>query len=348
MLDQVRKFLYGHDGTSAMDVLLSHYDDPYTLYNTWKRIRTKLIRDPKIQNQDYPHHLERCLARARQKQASTNDQETLLSLIKTNSYPAFHNVLSSVERGFPVFEDDELTSMFLEQLPFSDAFYEFTVPDDIHSEAMKARTTREWSKFNENPEHTLSNAELEQIKLEAVALLQGGYISKYKSGTRFIEALLLVSGRRVKEIMATLVLHGQGPTTYSAMVSGLCKQKTSLGAIDNLTTEPVLIPLLVPYDLFKLSLGSMREQEGSDFSTPDKEEAAFKRLARRMSRVVWGNNRNLRHADRRCLYGELAYNYRDQHQCYTGINKRLFISKVLGHVSLKPQATDMYSHYKFT
>lgn len=349
LLGQVQQLLHSSDADQAMEVFLSRSDDPFTLYNAWKRLRTKLVRDPAMQRQDYEDHLEQCMRVAYANNPDGNDYHTLKSLLEAGSFPIYHNTYESiVTRLKSTFDDSDVIEMYTSKPPMVDAFYEFDIPQEIRASATKTHKERMANKMIEKEETTMSNEELEQIKNEAILFLQHGYTYKRNIGARFIEALLIVSGRRLCEILYTLELHGEGPTPYSAMVTGMSKQRASIECPDNLSTEPYLIPLLVPYDLFQASLEDMRRHEGQRHEDEVKHKSKMASLMRRLSRVVWGQNRKLKHADKRCLYCELTYKYRlDQNRCYPSLNKRMFTAKVLYH-PISPTVTDVYSHYTFT
>lgn len=128
-------------------------------------------------------------------------------------------------------------------------------------------------------------------------------------------ALAVVCGRRMVELFKTGVF-AAAKNQYTAMFSGQVKK---------LTQETYLIPLLVPYSLFKVGLEKLRSAKSTEGMNNNDVNLKWSNSCNTCARRVLGPHHKFH--DFRMVYAVLSYNMALPHS----LSLNLWVSRVLGH-----------------
>jgi hypothetical protein len=181
-----------------------------------------------------------------------------------------------------------------------ESFYNYTLPPEYAEDAIeRARDARE-----------LKHARAITISDLQMILSKSRDWRQYQHPWELVSCALFLCGRRVGEVINTLVWEYHGP--YTARVRGISKQTD---------TDEAVIPLLCTYEDFDGLMTKIRETQFPTTSTTHRLKPAFVRVF-----GEWFG-----HAHRRNIYGEAAFRMRNDSGFHPTMSRVMWIDMALAH-----------------
>lgn len=309
---------------NAIKVLLDRYQHDtskaYTAYNTWKRIRGHLAKDPLIFNSEY--HTEVMKWLATNPGLSQPDFEAVCLFLQMSPVDQFYRL----QRRRQVLQDSSHDKTFREIRPFISSFYDFVLPVEFQdaNREQKAQRTRDRHFHKGKPVSyfMFTVDQVETIKAKCMEVLARDELVTDSDYFETFTALQIVSGRRNVEIQRELSCRPCPESEYQTSVFGLAKNI-------HRGSNWINIPLLCPFTLFDTRLTQLRLHAGMIFAKNQKIVSGLRYASRRLFGQI------LVHTQKRNLYAELAWADRETNRFMgseEGCSKFTWIGNALGHV----------------
>jgi len=323
------------DATTAVELLLNRYNNDlgkaFTAYNTWKRIRSLLMKTPSVYNPEYQNQVTEWLAM--NPELSPNDFETVGKFLQKTPTEQFHHH----QKRARILNNFDHDKSFRVIKPFLHSFYDFVLPVafiDANRE-QKIQRTRDRHYHMGKPAcyFLFTSDEVATIRAKCLEVLERDTMTTNLQYYETFTALQIVSGRRNVEIQRELACRAVPDSEYQASVFGLAKN-TRRGL------NWVNIPLLCPFSLFEMRLDQLRLHAGMLFAKNSTIVSGLRNASRRLF------GRMLVHTQKRNLYAELAWADRKTSRFMDseeGCSKFTWVGNALGHeidyASLGPTAS---------
>lgn len=338
----VNRIVQNKNPEEAMSFLLSQYPNQIqsarSIYSMWSRVRKIMLDEELVANPSY--HSE--IARIGKLVSSQEDLDRIIRLL-SSSLTDQHRVSISSR---PFLDDQDLDDELKACDPCNDLFHRFQLPEHI----IKAKFSQELQRTRLNQQHALRPRE--DYKLSEEELFD--MFSKVDDRLTFSESIItskqyydvivclqLASGRRNFEIISTLE-YRPGPTSYQAIVSGICKNQ-NLEMHENIIPE-YTIPLNVDYKTFSKAMNAVRTYKPLYEMTPSEVNSSYGARILAASERLFG--RRLTHTQKRNIYVEKAYRMRNVNQFCSGAqscSRHMWAAKALCHTtSISTDCTQRY------
>ena len=332
-----------HNPDKAMTVLINHYKDAFQdaskIYTSWKRVRSKLLRNESNRSKKYTELLITILESLNPVTVEdVHDYHSIKSLLSSSLIDQHKTYLNAQRKTLDM--SPHLQDRLAECPPVQKWFYGFNVPEELVQEVKEQEEKRMLDKHS----HKSSRSQVFSVSPEYLSIIKGislnlldisirDGINKSKDFADLVVALQIVSGRRLHELLITLELQGCGPSEYSAVVKGICKKPRLEQDV------AYTIPLLCTYEKFRDCLDMARKFKP--------EVGAVKpytvTLIGKSTKRLFG--KGFDHTAKRNLYCEMTWAEKDKSNAMEIGSKKLWFVKALCHNPSKELkgVTDCYT-----
>lgn len=284
------------------------------IYNQWKAIRGKLMKDPRSRSPSY----ESALIPIRDALLAEGNPEDAAKIDVLLEGDMGLRVRIS-DRRDPYLSDEEMDDYLKEIPPFQDFIYEFQLPKrlvDLASATAKSRVHQAQNHQRRGRDtYKMTKADFDSLHLKTKALLDETHqINNERTFWDLAFALQIVSGRRLFETLCTLE-YREGKTDYQARVTGIAKKQIEIAYNGGAEVE-YDIPLTVPYVVFDSGMKLIRSYNSYEgMNSVDFHDSTTGKVNAAANRVV---GRRLTHTQKRNLYLEKVYKDREINQFHIG------------------------------
>lgn len=290
------------DPAKAIALTLARGDE--TCYSYWESIRKRIIRDERFRADNF-------LFRLRQfKEEHFSPQDPQWALLEDLATKTLREQYA-VERcrkpflkcANPALEDQLKKIKCLNPL-----FYDYVLPREAH-QRQKARRTEKLESRHVN------SVQIELGEMQRILSVAKNW-REYGPVDRLVCALIL-SGRRVPEVLVTMRWEPDPENRFRAVVWGMGKDQDA--------ETRWTIPILCDYTEFDLLMQDVRSQLDGWF----RESGAMYQTIHRADVRVFGTKLN--HSMKRAIYSELAFRERHVSQFMVNATKMRFVDAALAH-----------------
>lgn len=266
-------------------------------YSFWHYVRNKIIHNTENR---HPQYLSR-LRDLQYRHFSPQDKEwDLLEHLYNSPLGYQYRVESSPKPYLADHPELDKALKMIQALP--NEFYAYELPEE-YGDAHRERKLERREAKHMNPVNIAN--------LQTILCLSREW-RDFKHPWEIVACALILCGRRVGEVLSSLVWEKHGP--YTALVGGIAKR-------DMLDEDRVVIPLLCVYEDFDEIMTKIREAQLPTTSTTHRLKPACVKVFGQ-----WFN-----HSQRRNIYGEAAYRMRHESGFHPDMSKIMWIDKALSH-----------------
>lgn len=303
------------DPEAAVNKLLSKYEDPFGVdaercYSMWKKARHSIL---SVQENRHPEYFGK-LGSLKDQLEVVGDIDFITKLEgSTLSY--CHYVQSNRSRQF--LSTLELDRQLKLILPVVDNFYEFVLPPQVGTTAKQIEQRSVLARHGGTHSRRtarLTNQQLGAIESTCVNIVHAVPRLDRLSPSDVADlclALMVVTGRRLSEVLYTASFGPVPSQPYQSIVTGLLKDMDGDGIHR--------IPLVMDYTPIHHAMICLRNHANT----------ATGERARVRGPIVFGVK--LTHTERRNVYAELCWQRRNVNGFAMGCSKVLFTNKALCH-----------------
>jgi hypothetical protein len=311
----------------AKEMLMEAYPTEETAdagYGMWKSVRSYILSKEEYRNFFFFNQVQALVPKA-----PTRKDQLSLEALSHCTLAVQHNI---IRRQSKYLDDEELDAVLKTLRPVANEFYEFTCPEEISSIANDNVLQRREDTLNRAirppEEYVVSHEDTLSILEKCIqTVLETTTVSTKNEYYKLVQALCVITGRRVNEIMKNVIMEPM-PNAYQAKVTGLSKKRS-------VTDIPVVIPLLMEYRDVKRALDAVRSfWDFSDVSNMDMNKRISRNSMNTIAKRFFG--RKFDHTQKRNFYVEIAYRNRHENDFYPNTMKSHWAQLALGqHVVVR-------------
>lgn len=311
------RLMDAHDPEGVMKVFRERYPnlettDASRAVEMWCSVRRIIVHNERYRNPNYPFEMGAFL----QTLTNQRDMETVRAIMDAQLYQQ-HN--AQVVRTLKL-SNREVDIAFKSIHPVMDPFYEFVLPIQTMTRRNEARAQSRLNRHNGDHKaraSTLTRDELAGVKSRAIDIITT--YPHINEPTRndlgaLALALMIVTGRRLSEVMTTAMFMPVDGNPFQAHVTGILKG-------DDLARQHT-IPLVAPHDLVIAAVVYLRENldiSANHVST----------IISRIGNRVIGHT--LAHSERRGVYVELCRMDQQNNRFAANSSRLMFANQALCH-----------------
>lgn len=299
--------------SAALAEFLSCYSDPLdqdgaTVYDGYTTLQGQMRADPEFLSPSYISELLAIRALTPEGSADSQKIADLLNEPLPVKCRLFRKPVSDY------LSDPVLNDRLMKVQPLHPHYLAFELPEEVKVNCIsKAKLHKLQRIESRGADMDFSQEEVSTLFNLAMSIIDQPQQRTPADIYRYMEALMLMTGRRPNEIWSNVTFLPVQGQPFQAVVRGAAKGKTVAGQPD------FVAPLLMPFDMVVLHVNRLRDLI---------KQKGMKMLSRRQ-KGTWGRRMTVTHF--RGLYCRKAYEQRTNSGFFPNAEYSMFCSKALGH-----------------